>query len=311
MYGKISIHLQVVHPQERLVADVLEKNKGERERKEKWKKIRNMGNFLHNIKTLNGKDGHLIVERRPRVIKGSEKFLPCTYCLGFFDKGELWRHTKACPLLGQMGNKKRHLYSAQLLLDSNLDENLDMNDRIREVLAGMQSDEVFKAIQTDKSLLVLGSITIKKLGRCKMANVIQTLKEMGKLLIFLRKDSKPSACFNDFLKPKEFNTVVKAIHALNMCSNSDSLIDGLCPKHHLRLYIHVDQALKQLAEIKRGIALREGNEENKRDAEDYLLLHKSVWEGKIKSHAKHVQWSIVNPDTLVPSKIDLINEVSG
>lgn len=48
---------------EKLVVEILVKKKGGKDRKLFWKKLRNMGDFYYNIKSIIENKGYLIVER--------------------------------------------------------------------------------------------------------------------------------------------------------------------------------------------------------------------------------------------------------
>lgn len=125
-----------------------------------------MGDFHYNIKRITENKGHLIVERRPTTEKDSNEFLPCPHCLGFFVRSELWRHAKECPFRCQNNEEEKPLvYSAQILLYSNLHGNSDLQENIQEILTGMKSDGVLKAIQSDNSLMSFGSAMLKRVGR--------------------------------------------------------------------------------------------------------------------------------------------------
>ena len=62
-------------------------------------KLKNMGNFKHNVEILKRKQDNIIVARRPNkdpIV--AKNYLPCVSCFGFYQASELWRHEKNCPL---------------------------------------------------------------------------------------------------------------------------------------------------------------------------------------------------------------------
>ena len=61
-------------------------------RKKELTKLRNLGNYHHNIQVLETRCGQLLTVKRPSALEESkpEHFLPCSYYYGFFD----WRHSK-------------------------------------------------------------------------------------------------------------------------------------------------------------------------------------------------------------------------
>ena len=65
--------------------------------KDRLDRLRNMGDFQHNIDVLCKGEGQLIVGRRVSDgTFGAGDFLPCKFCLVFFSKKELWRHVVHC-----------------------------------------------------------------------------------------------------------------------------------------------------------------------------------------------------------------------
>ena len=64
--------------------------------------LRNEGDFLYNVDILKNGDENgfgLIVAKRPEAGEHIVKdYLPCTYCLRFYVKTELWRHGQRCQL---------------------------------------------------------------------------------------------------------------------------------------------------------------------------------------------------------------------
>lgn len=71
-----------------------------------------------------------------------------------------------CPFRCQNNEEEKPLvYSAQILLYSNLHGNSDLQENIQEILTGMKSDGVLKAIQSDNSLMSFGSAMLKRVGR--------------------------------------------------------------------------------------------------------------------------------------------------
>ena len=96
LYSKIGRLLINVHANETEVSKALSFKTSTEERMTQLEKIRHMGKSHQNIQVFETGIGDLIVARRPSqgAKPGTGDFLACTYCLGFFRKGELWRHPK-------------------------------------------------------------------------------------------------------------------------------------------------------------------------------------------------------------------------
>ena len=98
LYSKIARHYEQRHKREREVRIALSFHKGSPNRKKQLEKLRLLGNYHHNLRVLQSKKGELIVSRRPSTSNrcNPNDFLPCSYCLGFIRRQELWKHVKSC-----------------------------------------------------------------------------------------------------------------------------------------------------------------------------------------------------------------------
>ena len=98
LYSKIARHYVQQHDREREVRIALSFPKGSPNRKKHLEKLRLLGNYHHNLRVLQSKQGELIVSRRPSTSNkcNPNDFLPCSHCLGFIRRQELWKHVKSC-----------------------------------------------------------------------------------------------------------------------------------------------------------------------------------------------------------------------
>ena len=98
VYSKIARHYVQQHKRERDVRIALSFHKGSPNRKKQLEKLRLLGNYHHNLRVLQSKQGELIVSRRPSTSNrcNPNDFLPCSHCLGFIRRQELWKHVKSC-----------------------------------------------------------------------------------------------------------------------------------------------------------------------------------------------------------------------
>ena len=96
--SRIERHYQQKHRSEREVTIALSFNKGSPSHKKYLEKLRLLGNYHHNFKVLETGKGELIVFRCPSSSEGYNpgNFLPCTHCLGFIRRQELWKYVKSC-----------------------------------------------------------------------------------------------------------------------------------------------------------------------------------------------------------------------
>ncbi|XP_060083514.1 uncharacterized protein LOC132562769 [Ylistrum balloti] len=302
LFAKISEHLENKHKDQMEVANVLALKKGSQSRALAWKKLRNMGNFQHNVLILStpthdqaDDDLQLIVDRRPKNAINMDEFLPCSFCLAFFRKRDLWRHAKKCPLniAGSSEEETRVQLSSKLLLESSMARNNSKVDQnFLTVVAGMKNDEVLDCIKSDNGLRLLGGSMIQKVGKSRLANVRQKLRELGRLLIELRKTTPVNGTslqnFDDVLKPQNFDRVTEVVWNIagTTPSGEEAFTQRGLPKYEKpSLALKLGHSLKRMAEMKRGCAIRCGDEVARKEAENYITLHTTEWNGKISSHA--------------------------
>ena len=102
-YAKIARHLRQVHSNEEEVKTALSLPVNDKKRKNLFEKLGRMGNFNHNMRVLENKEGELKVVRRPtsETTSDPQNYLPCKYCHGFFMSNELCRHASKCPFIDE------------------------------------------------------------------------------------------------------------------------------------------------------------------------------------------------------------------
>ncbi|KAJ8311810.1 hypothetical protein KUTeg_010623 [Tegillarca granosa] len=105
----------------------------------------------------------------------------------------------------------------------------------------------------------------KRVGILMVANVRQKLRELGQLSIHLRNQCSVLT-FEDAINPKHFDGIVTANWEIagSVESSDNSLTQKRASKH----------SLNRLAELKRGSAIRNGDDIARKEAGDYILLHK-------------------------------------
>jgi len=115
-------HFESLHVSEPSVAAVLAKVG--LEKLLGLKQLANMGVFKHNSNVLKNGDGVLIVGRSTKKATHShEDFLPCTFCLGFYVKQELYRHCSQCKCRHVYAPLKGFIMSGRALLHGSTTDN--------------------------------------------------------------------------------------------------------------------------------------------------------------------------------------------
>ena len=76
------------------VAKIL--SKGKKEQQMEFERLRLFGNYRHNMRVYDKKEGTLLVLRRSVNEKVAEDYVPCLHCLGFVEEKGLWHHIQHC-----------------------------------------------------------------------------------------------------------------------------------------------------------------------------------------------------------------------
>lgn len=144
------------------------------EYKDGLKKLKCLGNFLHNIETLNNGGADIVVVKRPSKARKVSDYFPCIHCYGFYVGDELWKHTKNCAeqtgencaSLGDVVEKtERLLTESNILLQSKLllecaclpeCDSLSMSDSLQVLVNSMHQDNLAKVVSKDNMLLLFG-----------------------------------------------------------------------------------------------------------------------------------------------------------
>ena len=101
-YPNIARHFFQLHKNEKKILKIKSSNSKDRVEvklhEKMLGKIRLNGDFLHNMNVLQRGGELKVLQGTGSLDKLTYKdFIPCTHCLGFVQKHELWRHNKTCP----------------------------------------------------------------------------------------------------------------------------------------------------------------------------------------------------------------------
>ncbi|XP_055015705.1 uncharacterized protein LOC129410829 [Boleophthalmus pectinirostris] len=144
---RLSRHLELVHKNEREVAQALSYDKGSKERNLHFEHLRNRGNFAHNIEVLQAGTGHLVPRKQPREDTDAKDFLHCSHCQGLFRKKILRKHMSKCKFKPP-DQPKRGKTAAP--------PPLGLNEDFWKLLSNMVNDEVTIVVKTDQCILEFG-----------------------------------------------------------------------------------------------------------------------------------------------------------
>ena len=288
---KIARHLTTKHKNESEVAKLLVA----KESKDRYKeyllgihRLKCRGNFVHNIEVLSKGGSDIVVAKRPSKSRPSSDFLPCMYCYGFFVSEELWKHVKNCELRqgGQVYECRKTLSLSRTLLESaTLPDGMEdaWEREVREcVLSRMIQDDIYRAVRKDRLILRFGAILIKKLGRAKVLDISQRMRQRGRLVQSLLQIDSTKNSLEDFISGECFDTVIKATEEICGVMSTD---EGRRAFKKPSLAVRSGHLLVKIGNVKRGCALRRQNEGDRLATETFLSLLKSEWTDTISSCA--------------------------
>ncbi|XP_033126820.1 uncharacterized protein LOC117124631 [Anneissia japonica] len=117
--------------------------------------IRNKGNHQHNYKVLEEGKGDLIVVYRPSEYRNPANYQPCSNCLGYLSKCEMWKHNcKLDSSQNSRNNDKKkapHVKQGKLLLPP--PKSVEAGTIVHELISNMRSDDITQCIKGDNLIL--------------------------------------------------------------------------------------------------------------------------------------------------------------
>ncbi len=252
-------------------------------------KIRNLGNYKHNIKVLSENKGILIPVYRPDHDADPQHYLPCQHCLGFYAKEDLWKHS--CKLKkesdestdGEPPTKKRktHIKVSRCLLPHS--KEVEHNEHAKKVLAGLRGGEESRLIKSDSLLLrLLTDKFVSKLGHdVEQYSYIRTkLREIARLLLNYRELSgKRNASLTDMINPQKFQNVIEAAKLTAGFDETTQLY--ATPT----LAVKLGHTLKKASDVLMGESLMNGDQTQADLAKGFNKLHEMKWNEAVTTHA--------------------------
>ena len=284
--SKIARHYEQKHQSEREVTIALSFNKGSPSRKVHLEKLRLLGNYHHNLTVLETGKGELIVSRRPSSSKGCnpDDFLPCTYCLGFIKRQELWKHVKSCKFKpeGKDAQKYEKVQEKAKLLLYPACCNDSSSSLLSKLFATMKSDAVSIVARNDWLIKEVGVLLVEKYGEKQNNLVSQKMRELARLLLQLREtDASPNSHLSDFIKPGKFDDVVTAVKSISKFHFEEGVQSVVTPS----LPLKIGHSLRKCVNILRGHALRRKDKELEEDACNFEKLLVSEWSHRVSYHS--------------------------
>lgn len=263
------------------------------------KRLKCLGNFVHNVKTLKQKKCDIVVVKRPTKSRKVSEYLPCIHCYGFYVYDELWKHTKNCDLKRHEKSSDLDIFrdsknllmtgncviqNARLLLDiACIPEDTALSDEMRALISAMHQDDLSEVVRKDVLLNQFGEALLMKYGPRRKNDIGQRLRQLSRLLLQCRKKiSDSSLQYMELLCGKHFDTCLSGTFELCKLNITD---DGRREFQIPSLALRLGHLLKKITTIKQGYCLRNDLTEGLKEAENFGQLLQAEWTDSIASNA--------------------------
>lgn len=222
------------------------------------------------------------------------KYFVCTYCLGHYTKHNLYKHVKICDSRPEteINPGKQCLKNSQtfmVLVSSKNQEFLKSSRLKQEVFSIMRPDDISAVAKADALICLYGEALLSKHKRQQISVVVSNkLREMGRLLMVLRRRNSGVNCLFDYLKPEFFQDFVAATKTI---SGYD---EGKKSFRAPSLALHIGTNLKMICDIGFKLVLEkktlpgikwDSQEEKKNEIKDLKKLIEGHWCSELSSLA--------------------------
>jgi hypothetical protein len=294
LVSKIGRHLEDVHTEEPEVCEFMALKKKSKEKMERMTLLRNRGNFKHNIEVLKTGEGSIICAKRPTTETSYRQFYPCPSCLAFYSRHELWRHVRTCPFRSARPKEK----VADVLADSRtMLLNIKTNDpRLAKLMSIMITDKVFEIISDDVLIKTYGIFLIDAHAGDADQHIRQKLRQLGTLVLLLRKDSENDCLLlSDVINPESFDLVIANVKTLG--SNS--------------LQLKLGSSLRKIAALTVTQSLRHRftalSNEMRESCEAFMAIYDAEWSSRISKQCLKKMYDLkMNKKEELPLTSDLV-----
>lgn len=257
-------------------------------------KFRNLGNHIHNVKTINMGKGELNVVYRPENKCDLSRYVPCSYCYGYYSKPDLWRHVLRCPMNNSPTKAKgqRHVAKGKLLFPIK-----KCSNKLREVLATMNDGPVSAKVRNDPLLMKLGEELVLKHAhdRHQFQHIRSVLRELGRLLLCSKAQS-----MEDLIDPGQFRRVItsaKTLAGFDAETNSFKVPS---------LVLSLSASLKKCAALLEADAMQRYETSLCQRAQNFCRLIATRWTIELAANARRtLQESKRNKVKLLPLTADI------
>ncbi|KAI4455647.1 hypothetical protein MML48_9g00004125 [Holotrichia oblita] len=262
-------HVSTWHSSEIEIARILS-IKDPKETRIMYSNLRKRGNFIHNrtntklrpVKRLN-----------PRIVTSTaDDFLPCKYCLGFYKKKTLYRHTKKCSQNAELNSQKRQTSQSDgqtaLLLRTLLKYDQLLT---AELFPCMRADEISLIAKKDPLICQYAYSYIK--GRKSKGNldlVRQNVRLLAKLLKITQNQDGNIKQLIDILNPCCFKMIIDGVNEIAQFNHKTERYESPT------LAVNFGTLLKKCCDLAFVELLQKPNTEKQREDLNLSNWHKST-----------------------------------
>jgi hypothetical protein len=278
---KIKQHLETrLHSDEFEVARLMSKKDDKREFLKQLLRIRNLGNHKHNCDVVRNGCGTLVVvytPKEPVTCEFADEYVPCPYCVGYYNKKQLWRHCKnRCvwrPSDRTGGIERYFTKSGRYLLPVPP----NTTSQMQRIILPMRNDDVFRAAVGDPLVMqYIDRLSNKHYHDTdKHEHVRCKLRELGRLLLQLRDHG--------------VKTITEAVHPANFQKLTASVrkVAGFDTETNAfgtpSLALKLGHAMKKCAMILLSEALQGGLSDQEANVNRFIQLRDMDWSHEIST----------------------------
>lgn len=277
----VSTHFVRKHKSEPEVKKILSLPPFSEERRREILKLRNAGNYKHNLEVLKKGTGLLVTKKRCSTEMLKEDYLPCKWCLGFFVRSSLWKHQSTCAFMEKVSAKRAHIQAeAALLLPLPVEMSQDLKVK---VVCNMRKDEVRKTAINDTVIVKVGEELLQQRAHSShmTLTVGQTMRRLGQFLIAVRKLEPQIESLTDVIKPEKLPV---AIDATQMICKFDKVT---CKYKNPSLALKLGHDLRKCAKMIKSESQKQGDKDLEDTVDEFLYLWEDIWPKKVSSSALH------------------------
>ena len=272
----IRAHYFRKHKEEELVKQIQDCPPGSHDRKEKLDTLTKLGNNSHNLRVIQQQAGTLFLCRRPsRATKIEvEDYLPCSHCLGWFYKYDLYRHSTRCSV--KNNDPIRHLIKeGRMIVNAAIGIN---HEKMRDVLSTARKDHVYDVILKDAIIKQYGAINLDAKGLKNKNDIVERMRCLARfVLLYQEGTSQKNLSLSKILQVENFENIVTVVKMATAYGDIDQ-IDTSKPR---TLGIKIGQLLQDALNIIESNCISQKNDVKRAEVQSLRRLFEINWSKRV------------------------------